>query len=557
MISVRLNPSSVFKYTMLSISLLVGLLPQVLSKQIPNSSDPRGDSIQVVELLDRSKAELSKDYKKGIELAKEAKLLAEQGTDQGLIMQSTLNLGTLYFNLGLYDKATDFFTEILQIATKNQDDEWMGKGYYQLGVIRLVMEDYELAKNHFLKAKKFFLKKHKSFDQISLNIKLGFHNNFGVVYLGLGELELAKSEIEAGIALLDEREEFIIVSTQLFNNLGDVYFKLGDSAAAFESYFKAKDQLRLMDQAQLEAMVNISLGKIFMAQGDLEEALIYFHEGFVLANSFQGYSHLKHISTNLSELYEQLGQRDSAFIYLQLSKAYQDSLNLKKTTEKVLQEEMLIAFSEEKSQLKRFYDRNKAVFYVVIIFLIAALLIGMNRVILIKKNLKHVESKKNNFQNLAVQVQHENTELKLEVEQTKKDMTLKAMQAIQKEGTLKQLAETLTKSNHSGKEVHQQELERLLDELKIDQSGNALSDFELRFGSLYVGFFEKLMEEFPNLSLNDRRLSAFLKLQLTTKEIAAITGQSIRAVELGRIRLRKKIALTNSNKSLNEFFLDY
>lgn len=542
---------------MLPIGLLLCLLSPALSKQNPSPSDPMGDSIQVVKLLDSSKVVLRKDYKKGIELAKEAKLLAEQGADQGLIMQSTLNLGTLYFNLGLYDKASDFFTEILQTATKNQDDEWMGKGYYQLGVIRLVMEDYELAKNHFVKAKEFFLKKYKSFDQISLNIKLGLHNNFGVVYLGLGELELAKSEILAGIALLDEREEFIIVSTQLLNNLGDVYFKFGDSVAAFESYFKAKEQLRLRDQAQLEAMVNISLGKIFRAQGDLEEALIYFREGFVLANSFQGYSHLKHISTNLSELYEQLDQRDSAFSYLQLSKAYQDSLNLKKTTEKVLQEEMLIAFSEEKSQLKKFYDRNKAGFFGVIIFLIAALLIGLNRIVLIKKNLKRVESKKNNLQNLAVQIQHENTELKLEVEQTKKDMTLKAMQAIQKEGTLKQLAESLKNKNKAGKAVDQQELWRLLNELKINQSGNALADFEFRFGSLYVGFFEKLMEEFPNLSLNDRRLSAFLKLQLTTKEIAAITGQSIRAVELGRIRLRKKIALTNSNKSLNEFFLDY
>lgn len=222
MFSVRLNLSSVFKFIMLSVGLLVCVLTPTFSKQIPSLSDPRGDSIQVVELLHRSKVVLSKDYKKAIELAKEAKYLAQQGADHGLIMQSTLNLGTLYFNLGLYDKATDFFTEILQTATKNQDNEWMGKGYYQLGVIRLVMEDYELAKNHFVKAKKFFLKKHKAFDQISLNIKLGFHNNFGVVYLGLGELELAKSEIQAGIALLDDRDEFIIVSTQLFNNLGDV-----------------------------------------------------------------------------------------------------------------------------------------------------------------------------------------------------------------------------------------------------------------------------------------------------------------------------------------------
>jgi DNA-binding CsgD family transcriptional regulator len=65
------------------------------------------------------------------------------------------------------------------------------------------------------------------------------------------------------------------------------------------------------------------------------------------------------------------------------------------------------------------------------------------------------------------------------------------------------------------------------------------------------------MRDFPTLTLNERRLCAFLKLQMTTKEIASLTGQSIRAVELARTRLRKKLQLTNSEINLYDFILNY
>jgi hypothetical protein len=43
-------------------------------------------------------------------------------------------------------------------------------------------------------------------------------------------------------------------------------------------------------------------------------------------------------------------------------------------------------------------------------------------------------------------------------------------------------------------------------------------------------------------------------LDMTTKEISSITGQSIRAIEIARIRLRKKLNLTQSDTSLFEYF---
>ena len=86
-----------------------------------------------------------------------------------------------------------------------------------------------------------------------------------------------------------------------------------------------------------------------------------------------------------------------------------------------------------------------------------------------------------------------------------------------------------------------------------DRKAKAWEEFEYRFQQLHSGFYDRLNQRFPGLTINERRLSAFLKLDMTTKEISDITGQSIRAVHMGRIRLRNKLGLTHTEKELFDF----
>jgi DNA-binding CsgD family transcriptional regulator len=78
-------------------------------------------------------------------------------------------------------------------------------------------------------------------------------------------------------------------------------------------------------------------------------------------------------------------------------------------------------------------------------------------------------------------------------------------------------------------------------------------EFELRFRHVHEDFYQKIHERCPSLTGNERRLAAFLRLNLSTKEIATLTGQSIRALEVARTRLRKKLNLTNSETGLVEY----
>ena len=68
-------------------------------------------------------------------------------------------------------------------------------------------------------------------------------------------------------------------------------------------------------------------------------------------------------------------------------------------------------------------------------------------------------------------------------------------------------------------------------------------EFEVRFQEVYTGYYTKLNTKFPDLTPNELRLCAFFRLNMTTKEIAAITYQSTNSIVVARYRLRKKLGL--------------
>lgn len=69
---------------------------------------------------------------------------------------------------------------------------------------------------------------------------------------------------------------------------------------------------------------------------------------------------------------------------------------------------------------------------------------------------------------------------------------------------------------------------------------------EFHFGELQESFQQRLIGKFENLTANEVRLSSYLRLNMSSKEISDITKQSIRALEAARSRLRKKLKLNSS-----------
>ncbi len=95
----------------------------------------------------------------------------------------------------------------------------------------------------------------------------------------------------------------------------------------------------------------------------------------------------------------------------------------------------------------------------------------------------------------------------------------------------------------SYKNFHQE-----LKKLDISKSDNVLRHFT----ELDADFTKNLLQQYPYLTKNDLKHIAYLKLNLSSKEISNIQGVSIRAVQTAHYRLKKKLNL-NSEESLVNF----
>jgi DNA-binding CsgD family transcriptional regulator len=80
--------------------------------------------------------------------------------------------------------------------------------------------------------------------------------------------------------------------------------------------------------------------------------------------------------------------------------------------------------------------------------------------------------------------------------------------------------------------------------------------FEALFDQAHENFFKRLKQSFPDLTQSDLKLCAYLKLNLSSKEIAPLLNISIRGVEIRRYRLRKRLALPPDN-NLVEYIMQF
>ena len=96
--------------------------------------------------------------------------------------------------------------------------------------------------------------------------------------------------------------------------------------------------------------------------------------------------------------------------------------------------------------------------------------------------------------------------------------------------------------------------------IKIFNAENEMDkDWEMfasHFDNVHGDFLAALRETYPMLTLTDLKLSAYLRMNLTSKEIAKLLNITVRGVEISRYRLRKKLGIA-TEVSLYSFFSNF
>jgi DNA-binding CsgD family transcriptional regulator len=154
------------------------------------------------------------------------------------------------------------------------------------------------------------------------------------------------------------------------------------------------------------------------------------------------------------------------------------------------------------------------------------------------------------LQNEKVIMKLRNDKLRQDIDSKSRELGASAMSVIKKNELLNTILTELVKAKHN-RHVHE------VIEI-INQSLTDTSDWELfqeAFNNADSKFLKKVKTLHPALTPNDLRLCAYLRLNLSSKEIAPLLNISPRSVEIKRYRLRKKMELSHK-KSLVEYILE-
>jgi DNA-binding CsgD family transcriptional regulator len=149
------------------------------------------------------------------------------------------------------------------------------------------------------------------------------------------------------------------------------------------------------------------------------------------------------------------------------------------------------------------------------------------------------------------QIEARNRQLQEDVLKKARDLANSTMQLIRKNEILMDVKQRLYDLQKNPKNINQ--VNRLLDQELSSENDWAV--FEENFNSVHEAFLRKLKQNYPELTPGDLRLAAYLRMNLSSKEIAPLLGISLRGVENKRYRLRKKMELP-SDENLVEILME-
>jgi ligand-binding sensor domain-containing protein len=149
----------------------------------------------------------------------------------------------------------------------------------------------------------------------------------------------------------------------------------------------------------------------------------------------------------------------------------------------------------------------------------------------------------------------ENEKLQQEVEYKNKELANISMNLVEKTKFLNEQIKRLEGiANISENEV-KSKLNHLIDNFNKEiTTEKDWEYFELHFDKVHQNFISNLKINFPELTATDIRLAAFIRMNLSNKEIAELMNKSVRSIESSRYRLRKNLNLTQGDNLTDYLF---
>jgi tetratricopeptide (TPR) repeat protein len=502
----------------------------------------RSDFERTQVLLGLSKASLESDPIASLESAQQALQLATKLSSDSLIAYAYLQQGNAFLHSGSYAKALEFYIRIIPGAIERSDSVLLGVAYANTGNVYYYDGDFEKAlKNDFLSLE--YLS--GSSDKSRLLRKANLLSNIGTIYEETRQFEKAEKYYDDAyaIGLVLNNHELL---GNVLNNRGTLYRDQGNDERALKYYEEALLLREKNNNRFGMARSNFSLGVYYFNHKNYTSATQYLQRSVDLGNDVGSLQTVSSAAAYLYRAQREIGDYKNAMESLELSRQTEDSLYNEQTTRKIAQLEMQSEFDKQQKQIEA-QQKQKELYYLLGASMLIVLLLIAVILFLIQRN----KVRKGQIQEAKLQL--ERVHLKNDIEMKDKELATNVMFLIEKNELINTISEKLLDIKTGIPAESQGALHRVIMDLQSNFQPALWQEFEFRFQQVYETFYRVLTERFPDLSPGERRLCAFLKLNMTTKEISALTHQNSKSIDVARTRLRKKLGLTGMDQNLVTF----
>lgn len=521
---------------------------------IQQLTDAKTDSVKVDVNIALSRIYMVSELSRSLEYAETAVEVAEKMENSKVLSKSLMNIGNVYFNQGFFELALRQYNRYYEIQKQENNIKGIASALINLGAISLNLEDFEKAKSNCREAiRTFELLQQKSGKEKYVYEIVTSYNNLGIACQNLKEHAAAEEYYKKGVGMVVKTQGPSTLLANLYNNLASLYL---DQKRLDEAYTAITEALQIrieIADKNGQSQSYRTLAIYYQEKGDTAKAKDYLYKSIDLAVAVGNNSMQSSIASRLFDIYKAAGNSDSALKYHILLKDLNDKMNNEDIQREITRIELTAQFNERENLRKTEQNRKEQRYLLAGISMFLLLAITSLLYMLSQNRLKRLKLEKDNINLLSKNLQLEKASLKQELELRNKELTTNVMYQIQKNELVEEIIGKLLEHNKKTQSADTSIIYTIIKELEKTQEKTAWNEFELRFNQVHNEFYEKLNRVYPDLSTNERRLCAFLRLNMTTKEIASITGQSIRSIEVARTRLRRKLDLTNSESGLIEF----
>jgi PAS domain S-box-containing protein len=154
----------------------------------------------------------------------------------------------------------------------------------------------------------------------------------------------------------------------------------------------------------------------------------------------------------------------------------------------------------------------------------------------------------------AVKELEDKTRQRLQSQLSAKDRELVSflMQLSHKNELISKITNQLKNLKSRNDDNNFKQLQQLLQTLEVQATTPVdWPMIESQIEKIHPGFFNRLQSKHPSISVKDKKLCAYLRLSLSSREIAGLQNITSKSVEIARIRLRKKLKLSDKIRLAN------